>query len=736
MRFKSNRFYPFYFLILISHAPACFAQETLALDEITVTAQYRDQRHTLLPTSVDVVDDLAIEQLRVNRLDALSALSSNAAVVQTTAYKNIFIRGVGGGGRNAGFDTRVGIYLDGVYMGQAMAIDNPVFDIEQIEVLKGPQGYLFGNNSDAGAINLTSKKPTHEKELLFSAGLGNFGYHENTITLNGEISPALTGRLIVRNEDHNGFVTNTFNNEKLKYQWRFATRGQLKLEATEQLDILLAADYVSSHRDTFLYQPNSGLFDQPLADNATAFDRVNVNQTPYSRIEGYGLSLTTDYYFANDDKFTTIIAARDWRNDWLNDNDYSDVDLISTHYQDQTRQYSQELRYTSAEDIDWPFVVGLYFSQETTQNDRLAAFGQDVDTLIALKGLPEMLPFNAVFGIQPNAQTPLFGEVKNNVKALYSNIDHSLNDHLVMHAGARYSIEEKHLTFSIDGTQSGTIDIATLDNEKRSIKQTFFSPMLGLSYHLNDHSNLYGKVSRAYKSGGWNVDFLTAGQVNDGFEYDSESVVAYEMGYKYATKRLRLSMAAFVNCYKDYQVFQLADLGGITQVLQLRNAASVKAQGLEFNLKHLFNNQWDIDARLGYLDATYQRFRNGGVDGTDATGLSLPNAPKWSGAVTINHRVDWSMLNAPISFSLQSSFQSSSHSGVSNDPQVVAISGRAVFNAFAQFESADKHWAFSLWVKNLANKEYATAKGRDFFGNQAWVYALPRMYGVNGSYRF
>lgn len=722
-------------LLMLGAMSGVYAEDTLVLDAVNVTAEHREQALSDVAASIDVFSaDTATEQ-RLQQLNDLNNLTSNLSIQRAGRFKTINIRGVGGGGTNAGFDTRVGVYIDGVYMGQAMALGNPVFDIEQIEVLKGPQGYLFGNNSDAGVINILTKQPSHTPEARITSGVGNYGLFENTVLVNGEVTDKLTARVTLNNADRNGYVRNAFDNKKLKSMWRFASRAQFKLEASDKLDLNFNVDYTNNHQEWYLHQATTGLFDQPLAEGEASFDRVTFDKEPFSTLKGHGFSLSADYYLDSDAQLTAILAKRDWRTHLVSDNDFSAADLTYSDNQDRIQQYSQELRYTSAEDVAWPFVLGLYFLQNQTDNDRLAVFGQDVNTLVTLPNVPFPVPFSAAFNIAPNSVAPLDVRVKSDIKAIYTNIDHRFAKDYVLHLGGRYSIERKKLNYSLDGSESGLLGLAVVNQAKDKIRQTFFSPMIGLSYFLNGQTQVYGKASRAYKSGGWNADFLTAAQFNDGIEYDPESVNAFEIGYKSHQPRRQLALAAFVNFYKDYQISQFANLGGNTLVVQLRNAASVKAQGLELNYQQLIGNRWTLDTKLAYLDARFERFPNGRLDGT-ADGERLPDAPEFSGSVSVHYQANLPALTQPVKLSLQTNFQTKTYSAFGNEPEIAKLNSRFIVNAYANYTTADKHWSFQLWAKNLTDKHYALTRGRDFYRNQSTTYALPRMYGINGTYHF
>ncbi len=732
----TKRLFIFSALLCLTTIDNTFAEETLILNAVNVTAEHREQALSEVAASIDVFTAETATEQRLQQLNDLNNLTSNLSIQRGGRFKTINIRGVGGGGTNAGFDTRVGVYVDGVYMGQGMALGNPIFDIERVDILKGPQGYLFGNNSDAGVINITTKQPSRTREISLTTGVGNYGLFENTLLLNGAINDKLTARITLNNADRNGYVHNAYNNDDLKYMWRFASRAQFTLAATDQLDLNLTADYSNNHQEWYLHQATTGLFDQPLPADEVSFDRVNVNREPVSRIKGHGFSLNANYYFDNDAQFTATLAKRDWQTHLTTDNDHTAADLTYSDNKDQIRQYSQEFRYTSAEDIDWPFVLGVYLQQDQTDNDRFALFGGDTNTtLVNVANVPFPIPFSAAFNIAPNSSAPVNAQVKTDIKALYTNIDHPFGQHYVLHLGGRYSIETKKLNYSIDGSQSGRLDIAVVNQAKDKIRQTFFSPMLGLSYFFNKQTQVYAKASRAYKSGGWNADFLTAAQFNDGYEYDAESVNAVEIGYKSHKPRRQLSIAAFANFYKDYQISQFANLGGDTLIIQLRNAASVKSQGLEFNYRQLFGKRWTLDSKLAYLDARFERFPGGRLDGA-ADGERLPDAPEFSGSITVHYQAKLPVLSKPVKLSLQDNFQTKTYSGLSNEPSTAALGSRNIVNAYANYTTANKHWSFQIWGKNLTNKHYALTRGRDFYRNQITTYALPRMYGVNGTYRF
>ncbi len=692
----------------------------LAVDDVLVYAPKRIQPLIDVPQAIDVIDQDDITYTRVNDLYDVGRSVANMSVQQSGFYKSITLRGIGGGGRNAGFSTRVGMYLDGVYVGQTLALDNAMLDVAQVEVLKGPQGYLFGNNSDAGIVNIISKQPSHQSEASFKTGVGNYGYRDNTLLLNGEITPYLTSRLAVRNETRDGYVNNVFDGEALKALSNFAMRSQFKLEATDSLNLTLSADYMRKHQTQFLAQALTGLFGQPLDSSVNQFDKANRNDTPKGVTQSGGLHFNAEYFLPNNASFNAITAYRNNTNQIVQDNDYSAADLINTLYKDEVSQYTQEFRYNSADNAPLKYTLGLYLSKEVNKNNSKIVLGNDIG----------FLPF----GVLPNTILPMRGAVTTNTAALFSNADFQLAEKVKLHAGARLSSENKKLDLLMDGSQSAGLGMAVI-NDRQRISDAFFSPMLGASYHPNAHSQLYFTTAKAYKSGGWNVEFMSQNQANDGYAYDPESVTSFELGFKSKLPHTEFGANMFRNNLTDYQVFQYANLAGFL-ALQLRNAAKARTQGIEFNVDHAFNDAFGMRASLAYLDAQFLSFPNGKSTGQDAKGEQMPDAPRWSASLTGTYTTHPDWLGGNMHFAIHSYFQTATISGSSSDYAINKLAGRSIHDATVTFEPNNKKWLWSLWVKNLGNKEYALAKSADAFLNVYAIYADPRLFGVTGEYRF
>lgn len=708
--------------------------ENIELPPVSITAQKRIQPIDEAPIAVTVIDQEALDQRHAKTLSETQGLAPNVSVVQNGLAKAISIRGIGGGGRNIGFDTRTGVYIDGVYAGQAPALESPIFEIDQIEILRGPQGFLFGRNTDAGAVSITTKPPSEFFKGYVRSGIGNLNYFENAMMVTGPIRQDVLGKLTLSSETRDGFIENIATGDELKNINRFSSRGQLRYLPSDQLTLDLSADYANIHHTDFLPQATSGLFDAPLS--GVKKSKVNVNNQPYAKNEIFGGALKAEYLMNSGHTFTSVSALRRTKNLQRLDNDYSTVDLIHTDFADEYTQLSQELRINSAQNQSIRYVAGMYAENETAKTNRTAFFGQDTSTLIQLPGIGQ-LPFNAAFGISPNVQVPHQAKVTTDGIALFGSMDIDIHKLVTINLGGRYNSEYKQLKFNTNGSQSGTLSLVTLSDYKDDRRDDFFSPMLGATMALSPYLKAYTRYSRGFKSGGWNVDFLSTAQVNNGFKFNKETVDSIEAGLKGQSenRRWQYDVTFFKQRYHDFQVFQFDDLGTGQTVLQLRNAAEAETKGIETSFRGLVGENWRLSGALSLLDALFTDFPNGSSTG-NAAGQRLPDAPRWSARASIDYTLYAPLMHGTFNFFIEDAFQTKTYSGISNDQEVSELESRHLLNAQIKFISTNKHWEFGLWVRNLFDNNYAKAKGRDFFGNRIALYGDPRFFGVTGQYNF
>ncbi len=714
------------------------ADNATRLDDVVVTAQKRSQALEDVPIAISVVDRETMEKERGRTLFDLQQLAPNFQLVKA-GFNSITIRGVGGGGRSIGFDTRAGMYLDGVYLGQAPALNMPLFDIEQVEILRGPQGHLFGRNTVSGAVNVTTAAPSPFFDSTLRAVYGNQDAFEVYGSVTGPIAESVLGKIAASYETRDGYTRNVFNGDDLDDLERFSTRGELSLLINDNLTIDVYGDYSDTDENTIIGEPITAFFDSPTPGGNLPDRNVDFNTTPFINATLYGSSVKATYDMDNGSTVTAISGYRNTRQHRQNDTDYSAADIIRINFRDKFEQFSQELRIASSNDGRLRYVLGVFYLNEDADSDRRVTIGQDMSTIVALPaGSPiPFAPVGLAFGVTAGSVVPAIANIETENVAGFGALDFDITPRLTLNLGARYTHETKDIVFNLDGSRSGAFRIGSLDNFRDDRTDDKFTPTAGFTFALDDDINFYAKYARGFKSGGWNTDFLNVGQIASGFDFDTETVDSYEAGLKglVLDRRLRFDLAVFYNEFDDFQQFQFVALGGGTTVLQLRNAARVESQGIEGSVSLQVNENLRLGANAGYVDAEFDSFPNGGPGGQDLSGNELP-APDTTAAVTIDYGVPLAALGGRIDFFGEYSFRSGYFSGATNDPLYERIGSRNLVNARLTYSNDAGDLGVSLWGRNVFKENFLDNRGRDFFGNQFVTRGEPRSYGIELWHKF
>ncbi|MDP1696832.1 MAG: TonB-dependent receptor [Xanthomonadaceae bacterium] len=708
------------------------AEDAKRLDDVVVTAQKRSQALEDVPIAITVIDRETLEKERGRTLFDLQQLAPNFQLVKA-GFNSITIRGVGGGGRSIGFDTRAGMYLDGVYLGQSPALNMPLFDIEQVEILRGPQGHLFGRNTVSGAVNVTTAAPSPFFDAKLRAVYGNNDAFEGYGSVTGPISESVLGKIAASYETRDGYTRNVFNGDDLDNLDRFSTRGELSFLVSDKLTIDVYGDYSDTEENTIIGEPITAFFDSPLPGGVLPDRNVNFNTTPFINAELYGGSVKVTYDMNSGDTLTAISGYRNTKQQRQNDTDYSAADIIRINFNDKFEQFSQELRIASSNEGRLRYVLGVFYLNEQADSDRRVTIGQDMNSIVALPaGSPiPFAPVGLAFRVTAGSVVPAIANIETENVAGFGSLDFDITSRLTLNLGARYTHETKDIVFNLDGSRSGAFRIGSLDNFRDGRTDNKFTPTAGFTFALNDDVNVYAKYARGFKSGGWNTDFLNVGQIATGFDFETETVDSYEAGLKglVLDRRLRFDLAAFYNEFSDFQQFQFVSLGGGTTVLQLRNAAKVESQGVEGSISLQVNENLRLGANAGYVDATFDKFPNGGPSGQDLSGNELPS-PDTTAALTIDYGVPVAALGGRIDFFGEYSYRSNYFSGATNDPLYERIGSRNLVNARLGFSNDAGDFGVSLWGRNVFKEKFIDNRGRDFFGNQFVTRGEPRSYGI------
>jgi len=745
----------------------------LVIEDIVVTATKRSERMKDVPISMSAISAEQLDQTGVRDLKSIAEYIPNLQISQSNDFRStVTIRGVGAQSRNIGFDARVGVYVDGVYMGQSPSLNQELLDLERVEVLRGPQGTLFGKNTVAGAINLVTKKPGDELEGQVSADFGNLNYREFKGMVNIPISDKVSTKFSIAKTDRDGYVENITTGNDLMEIDTLAYRAQIRFQISDQLEINASFDGLNSESNTLVGEPVTDMLATGPVPLAPEERVVAFNFDPRDKRDIYGGHLDINYETDGGYTIKSITGYRETDAFYTNPTDYSHLDIVSIEYADKYKQFSEEVQFISPNDQDFTYMVGLYYYSQDADTQRDVILGDDfIDVFVG--GLynsgaltppfppAPALPLNVVsdlLGFGPTGSRVFnSGTVETRSYAAYFNGAYDITEKLKLGIGMRYSIEDKDVNWLLDGRNSGIFFIGStgpdplnptpLVNDRRD---EFFAPAASLTYALNDESNVYAKYSSGYKSGGFNLDYINANELaaNQGLEFDKETVDSFEIGYKasFLDNRVQLNMAGFIAIYDDYQVNQFVDLGGGRTSIRITNAAKVNTKGVEAEATWYATDNLTFTGSMGILDATFDEFTDGGTAGADVSGNRLPNATTFNAAFSAQYYRDIEALKSTLLVRFDLTHRSDYYTTANNDRTAPLAAGGTVpfdyiepltmINGRIGLISNNNSWEIYLWGRNLTDQKQYIDDLRDFFGTIARFPNEPRTYGVEAVFNF
>lgn len=749
------------------------AAEDFVIEDIIVTAQKRSERLKDVPISMSALSADQLDQTGMRDLKSIAEYIPNLQISQGNDFRSkVTIRGVGASSRNIGFDARVGVYVDGVYMGQSPSLNQELLDMERVEVLRGPQGTLFGKNTVAGAINLITKKPNEEFSGQASADFGNLKYREFKGRVNIPLSDKVFAKFSVSKADRDGYVDNITTGNKLMEVDTVAYRAQFRFLISDQLEVNASFDGLNAEANVLIGEPLTdmlGMVTVPLAPEERV---VAFSFDPRDKRDVYGGHVDVEYETDGGFTIKSITGYRETDAFYTNVTDYSHLDIVSIEYADKYKQFSEEVQFISPNDQDFTYMVGLYYYNQKSDTNRDVIFGDDFHEgfIGPLYGsgalpLPPGMPLSLVsqlIGFGPEGSKVFnSGTVTTTSYAAYFNGSYEISDKLKLGVGFRYSIEDKDVNWLLDGRNSGVFFIGStgVDPEGPVIEPTplvndrqdkFFAPAVSLTYAVSDDANVYAKYSSGYKSGGFNLDYINENELakNKGLEFDKETVKSFEIGYKasFFDNRISLNMAGFVANYDDYQVNQFVDLGGGRTSIRITNAAKVKTKGIEAESTWHVTDGLTFTGSVGILDAIFDEFFGGGTAGSDASGNRLPYATTFNAAFSAQYYHDIEALDATLLVRADITHRSDYFTTVNNDSAAALRLGGTVpfdhiealtmVNGRIGLISNDESWEVYLWGRNLTNQKQYTDDLRDFFGTISRFPNLPRTYGLEAVFNF
>ena len=688
------------------------------VEEVVVTSRRVAESLQRVPVSVSAFTPAALERIQARDTTELQGAVPNLNIVQGRASSNaanIFIRGVGQPDALQTFDPAVGVYVDDVYFSRIRGLQFQLLDLARVEVLRGPQGTLFGKNTIGGALRFVTRRPDEELRAMGQVTVGSYNEFGVRMAMSGPIAEGVNGGFAALGQRRDGFVHDPRNSREYNDQDTVAVRGQLAFTPTERLQIDLSVDYV--HDDAALQVGQAtntltNLFGAPLLvinsntlptyDFLTSTTETTPNQT---MLDHGGVSANVQYRFNENLSLRSITAYRE-----LSSRDYIDFDatpipLTSSLVAVDQDQISQEfqLNYSSG---PLSLVAGLFYLQENIQSFQTA----------------DAPAFTLPLG---NFLRTVNDDLETTSTAAYFNASYNLTDRIRVSGGLRYSLDEKDYfrttsTFSTSPLLRGTFAFRAADEFDN------LSATVALDYQAADDILLYGRYAQGYKAGGFNGRANAPGEEQP---YDSETVDSFEIGAKtqWLNDTLRLNVALFQNDYQDFQARVSRSVTSPTQPIPGTDFAVLNAGGLDIRGAEI-EFAWNpvpsllLDAQVGFLDAEYSEFFEqrliGGVLTTiDRTFQTPAFAPDMTLRLGIQN--EWEMgRHGFLTIGGQARFRSTHALAIDNSEIVGPNRGQLypgmfqpdywLYDARVVWEAPSRNWSVALNGRNLTDQVYRT----------------------------
>jgi len=622
------------------------AEEDPSGVDIVVTAQRRAERVQDIPVAISAFGGDQLARSGVISVESIAPRVPSFYFGSFGATRpQLYIRGIGTRSFDPGSESSVGVFQDEVYLGRSSGSFGSLKDVERIEVLRGPQGTLYGRNTIGGAINVITKGPTPDFEATAEAGISNYDGWEVFAAAGGPINAAKTlmFRVAGWHTQRDGYVTNLTTGNTFQGVDNSGARVRLAFEPSDRFRIDLTGEYIhDGDRGGFgginqgTGRSVTGAPPNPSAVFFAAPARLPLQKLPLSLTAGFlnfDPTLDRNSYsgiarIEGDLGFATLTSVSSYRKLDVRDSrdlDGSSLDTISQVGIENSEQYTQEIRLTSDPNgpasfggaLDW--IVGGFYYNDTSRRQDIFTLGID-SAVRAAAGTTATDIVNADYKIESFA---FFGQATLH----FGNFDLTL--------GGRYTEDKKSILF-VDTTTDAAPIIAAGFTTTQQAKYTSFDPRAVLTYKFSDDVNVYASYSTGFKSGGFQYAPFNLAAANTVFA--PEDIKTYEVGLKseFLDRRVRLNVAGFHYDYKNLQVSRIIDTPSGPQTL-ISNAASSKVNGAEVELLMRPSDDIDVSVTYGYLDATYDDYVFNLGQNLTFTGTTLVRAPEH----TVNVGAEW-----------------------------------------------------------------------------------------------
>jgi len=664
-------------------------------------------------------DNLNSIQGAVPNLNLVKGRGSNSSV-------NIFIRGVGQPDALQTFDPAVGLYLDDVYMSRIQGGMFKLYDIERVEVLRGPQGTLYGKNTPGGAIRLITRTPGQDFEAQAGVLFGNYNRFQAKGYLSGPVSDTFALGFSVLYDQRDGFVTDPSDGRKYNDEDTIVTRLKGNWDVSDDVNVVFSADYTKEDVALTLGRAEAPLFSvdllsglvlrQPGPTGTWNFEtQTDMGDYGGQKTDNYGGNVTLSWNINEGMSFKSITAYRKLKTESFIDIDASDLQLGDVFVGLDQSQFSQEFQLLgdNGDDLNW--VAGLYYLNEKVPSDQIAF----ADDFLLFGGVP--ISFKRT--IRDDLNTKSY--------AAFGQVDWRFAERWSLGAGIRYTYEKKDY-FRTTSTFSDLLGIAdpayTFDD---SDNWSDWTPTITLDYDMNDNVRLYGRLANGFKSGGFNG---RANSPADNSTFDPETVWSAELGAKtiMADGKFQANYAVFASKYDDFQA-RVSVADGIDFRFPVLNAARLDIWGGEFEMVWAPVDAFQLSSQIGYL---HSRYGDGGFTGSDGVEDEPAFSPKWTARFAGMYTF-FLAGGSTLSLNAAASYRDSMWLSVDNVAPLWE-SDYWVLDGFVSWTSAEGRWNVVAGIKNAGDKVYKV-EGQEFrsVGNiQTAYYGAPQTYTLSVNYRY
>ncbi|WP_149088636.1 TonB-dependent receptor [Pseudomonas prosekii] len=737
------------------------AADSAQLETVTVTSRRREESSQDVPTPMSVVSGQALETQRVYRIQDLQQLVPSVNVAYMHARQSsVSIRGLGNNPASDGLEGSVGLYIDNVYLGRPGMAVFDLMDIEQLEVLRGPQGTLFGKNTTAGVINISTRAPSFTPERSIETSVGEDGYFQTKGTISGPLNDELAGRFSAYRTRSDGDIKNEFNGHDLNGGSREGFRGQLLYKPNESFNLRWIGDYNeedSSAGTRVLYNTGPTINGVNLYESRAAaagatlvngsHRKVNLDNDQHVTVHQGGTSLEANWSLPSDFTLTSISSYRWWNFTPRNDDGLNVPASYNAGVSVEDKQYSQEFRLASPKGEFFDYVLGAYYFGNDLDNKSFANYGPQADIW---NGTPA--------GALANVDSVGKGHIKTDSFALFAQGTWHLTPRLDFTAGVRGTYEEKNASVTRAAPVGGAAVTGAAATARRGrtgaydsgdLNQYSSSPsgLLNLSYRFTDDVLGYATLSHGEKSGGVNLAVGSAPTAGaDSLLIGTERANNAELGFKSTLwdRRLQLNANVF---WTQVNAYQTNAYDADNRVQYLTNAGSVRSRGIEFESTLVPLRGLTLNINGSYNDVSYLSYKDapcppeisqapGAPASCDLSGHQVVGASKWIG--NANGEYKWNLSSGLEEYVTASYAFRSKAVGTVEDSDYGQIPSYAVVNLSTGLRGDfnQGQWDVSLWLKNAFDKTYYTTLWTGGNGGYEGLLGTPRTLGLTGRYDF